>query len=483
MLRNFVAVMKDSFREARNGWILQTLLILIALFLLLVFSTSVRPLTYGEQVEHELSIWRLLFQYEPKTGRPQLTIENSTSRNAAEPWSSGGEFDMEVTFPSYKEYETGRGFFVPTRAPGKFLRLPVDAKRAEDFLSLTGALQGVTVTDVTPEADKPKKPEGDGKEDPKAADQSKPVKLRFHVTTTGTSYTDRLDWPHELTVFFAVNTGFQRPARSMAYYCQNYVVNGMGGWVFCLLGTIVTAGFIPNMLRKGALDLVIAKPIGRVEFLIYKYVGGLIFFLILVSAAVLGMMLAVGVSTGVWSLPFLSVIPLLTLQFAILYAVSTLFGVLTRNALVAIMATLLAWGLFFVIGLLADSVYTRERVVAEVQKQTAEGKTVWVDDEGQPIPQDKVMERLDPNAPLFGFIPYSTAPVWKVLQFVTPRTNQLDTWGGKLIARGVLSDRGMKERGWDLEMPASLVEVILVNLVFIAVMLTLASWRFASRDP
>ncbi|MCU0702665.1 MAG: ABC transporter permease [Fimbriiglobus sp.] len=485
MLRNFIAVMKDSFREARNGWILQTLLILIVLFLLVVFSTSVRPLSFAEQVEHELGIWKILFQFEPTTGRPQVAIENANPKNEGEPWTGGGEFDLSVTFATYKDYESARAFFLPGRSVGRFIRLPVDAKRTEEFLSLNGALKGVSVTDVTPEVDKPKKPAKDEeqKEGGKSSDGAKPVKLRFHVTTAGSGYADKLDWPHELTVFFVVNTGFQRPARSMAYYCQNYVVNGLGGWVFCLVGTIVTAGFIPNLLRKGALDLVIAKPIGRVGLLVYKYVGGLIFFLILVTTAVLGMLLAVGVRTGVWSATFLSVIPLLTLQFAILYSVSTLFGVLTRNALVAIMATLLSWGLFFLIGLVADSVYSRERVVAEVAKQTAEGKTVWLDEDGNPIPQDKVMERLDPNAPLFGFIPYSTAPVWKIVHFVSPRTVQLDTWSGKVIAQGVLSERGMKERGWDLNLPATLGEVIAVNLGFITLMLGLASWRFATRDP
>ena len=85
------------------------------------------------------------------------------------------------------------------------------------------------------EADKPKEPE---KEPDEKRDETKPVtalpkpvKLRFHVTTTGTSYTDRQDWPHELSVFFAVNTGFRDPARTLAYYCQNYVVNGFGGWL------------------------------------------------------------------------------------------------------------------------------------------------------------------------------------------------------------------------------------------------------------
>ena len=63
----------------------------------------------------------------------------------------------------------------------------------------------------------------------------------------------------------------------MLWLIEDQIINGFGGTVALLISLIMTAFFIPNMLRKGSIDLLISKPIGRSQLLVYKYIGGLTF--------------------------------------------------------------------------------------------------------------------------------------------------------------------------------------------------------------
>ena len=67
---------------------------------------------------------------------------------------------------------------------------------------------------------------------------------------------------------------------------------------------------------------------------------GLLFVFLLCVVTVGGVWLVVGLRTGVWSPGVLVSIFGITFYFAILYACSTLFGVLSRNAIVCIVVTI-----------------------------------------------------------------------------------------------------------------------------------------------
>ena len=187
---------------------------------------------------------------------------------------------------------------------------------------------------------------------------------------------------------------------------------------------------------------------------------------------------------GIWSPVFLAAIPVLTVQFAILYSVSVLFGVLTRGSIVAILATVAAWFLIFCIGKLNDGVRNHDLQTAEFEKSKSEIGSNPIDPQtGKSMSMEEVLNRMNPNRPLWGFIPTSTFPAIRIVHTVTPRSFQLDYKMGRLIAEGVLTERQLKERGWDEPSPASWGEVLGVSAAFIALMLGLASWRFATRDP
>ena len=140
------------------------------------------------------------------------------------------------------------------------------------------------------------------------------------------------------------------PLGFQLWVLENYVVNGIGAWVAILVSIVITAFFIPNMLRKGTVDLLLVKPMRRTALLLYKYVGGLLFILVNTAVAITGVWVALGLRSGIWAPAFLLTIWIITFFFAILYSVSTLFGVLTRSPVVAILLTCGAWLFLFIVG-------------------------------------------------------------------------------------------------------------------------------------
>lgn len=467
-MRKLLAFLKDSYREAVSGWVLQAMLVLIGLFLLLVLSTSFRQLTLQQVLDGQFGFINTFVGSNPQLGSPKITVENAVESNPVEPWSSGHSFDIVVTCPTPADYEKA-----------KKSGLPVDKAAMSRMMKSIKLFEGLTVEEVTTP---PPAPKGDEKPDEKAS--AGPAVARFHITATGTTITERREWPHQLVVFFAVpvTTFLSFSPRDGAYLAENYLVSGIGGWIFCLLAVVITAAFIPNMMAKGALDLIVSKPVSRVGLLVCKYLGGLTFMVLLTSFAVVGVYLMVGVRTGIWAPHFLAAIPLLTLQFAILYAVSTLIGTLTRNSLVAILGTLLAWFLLFAFGAIDNRIHEREKENDKLSEMLRTGRFEDFDEMGRPQSREELIARMDPNRPLWSIIPAASFPVWKAVNLVLPRMTQIDDRAGRLIAQGVLTDRQQKARGWDQPARESWAELIGVTGLFIAVILGLASWRFVTRD-
>ena len=141
----------------------------------------------------------------------------------------------------------------------------------------------------------------------------------------------------KLKIFFGAVTITRNTSLGFVLWLiEDQLINGLGSGVALLISMIITAFFIPNMLRKGSIDLLVSKPIGRSQLLIYKYIGGLTFIFLLSCVSIGGVWLVLAVRSGYWDPSFLVVIPVLTFTFAILYAVSTLVAVFTRSAIAAL---------------------------------------------------------------------------------------------------------------------------------------------------
>jgi hypothetical protein len=127
------------------------------------------------------------------------------------------------------------------------------------------------------------------------------------------------------------------------FIIQYLLVEWLAGWAGVIVAVVVTAGFIPNMLRSGTVDLLLVRAISRRSLLLFKYLGGLAFVFLNSVVLVTGTWLAFGLRTGVWSPWYLTSILVLTFYFGLLYSLSVFLGVWTRSALVAILVTLGFW--------------------------------------------------------------------------------------------------------------------------------------------
>src|SRR5262249_29957069 len=121
---------------------------------------------------------------------------------------------------------------------------------------------------------------------PDGVESRAPNEAFFEVITRPTVATRRL-WPHTFSLFFgglpfgqgAIPLGFQM------FIVEQYIVGMVGATITILVSIIITAFFIPNMLRKGTVDMLVVKPIHRTTLLMYKFVGGLIFMLLNTTVA------------------------------------------------------------------------------------------------------------------------------------------------------------------------------------------------------
>jgi ABC-type transport system involved in multi-copper enzyme maturation permease subunit len=459
----YLAILKDSFREAVDSKVIYVTLGLAVLVILVVGSVSFTPLPAEESFKTITDKFRLVNPDRGKSWQVQFfnvqyKIENLEKLNvASEPQQ--GDYRFRLRVDPADQFERAVAFWVAPpkqrddevlanlkkKADGKQdgwkaamdvakLWLPFGGKakvtreQAEDYIKGMFSYHGnVSVTGVTP-----KGREGNA--------------LVYEVTTEGTKGVR--GWPHEPGLFFGLlpMSIFRSSLSTSVFFITNALVGGIGAWVTIILSVIITAFFIPNMLRKGTIDLLLAKPIQRVSLLVYKYLGGLSFIFINTAAVVAGVFLVLGLRSGLWVTGFLWMIPILTFFFAILYAVSTLMGVLTRSAIVAILVTIAFWFVCFLGGTFYNVMY------AVKQFQTDDKLPEWV---------------------------YTSA---NLIHAGLPRTSDLGNLTDRLVYEQVLTEAEIRRNQLNLTPPVNWAESVGVSFGWIVLFLGLACWRFAVKD-
>lgn len=249
-------------------------------------------------------------------------------------------------------------------------------------------------------------------------------------------------WPHDVGIFFGAWDLYTEPVGVAVFDIEKWAVGYVGGAIFLLISSVMTAFFIPNMLRKGTVDLLLSKPIHRWSLLLLKYLGGLLFMFLNTVVLIGGFWLVMGLRSGLWGWSFLLMIPILTFQFAIYYAVSTLAGALTRNTIVAILAACFTWALLFVIG--------------------------WMFTLSKPGP---------------GRPPNTFHRTVKVIHKVLPRISDLDSLSTYVIRADLLQeDSFQKEQSRKAIEDISWPESISVSVLFILVLLGASCLWFSTRE-
>ncbi len=430
----YLAILKDCVLEALDTKVFYVMVGLSCLVLVVIGSVSYKPVSVEDEVRSFATklTWAISFQAKDKADKmPRIEVA-----------------DFEQTNPDGPPTERDYAFTLIFRMPDPEMAKAEAATRQFATRGLQKQLsfqfQYLDNLEVS------------------ALDAPDPAELRFRVTTHGSKVKRAADWPHEPTIFFALPiTIWHGPVGRFVHFWEDTIVNQVGAGIALLISSIITAFFIPNMLRKGTIDLLLVKPIHRTTLLIYKYIGGLMFMFLNTSFVVCGIWLILGLRTGMSGAGFLASIPVLTFEFALYYAVSTLFGVVTRSSIAAILMTCFAWFLFsFVIGN-AYQVIDATRKLPELAEALNEE-------------QNAAMPRPFPDWV------YTSADV---IHFVTPRLKDLDALTNKLIVDDTVPEFSKERKMADkLFEGIHWTEALTVTTLYIAVLLALSCTWFALKD-
>jgi ABC-2 type transport system permease protein len=105
-----------------------------------------------------------------------------------------------------------------------------------------------------------------------------------------------------------------------------------------LLAIFSSASFVPVMLEKGNIDLLLSKPISRAQLLWGKYTGGIFVVLLNIAFLIIGVWFIISLKFTYWNFAVLWSILLITFAFAALNAVIVLFGVITKSSILGMMS-------------------------------------------------------------------------------------------------------------------------------------------------
>lgn len=129
-------------------------------------------------------------------------------------------------------------------------------------------------------------------------------------------------------------------------------------WALILFFSLIsTASFIPSMLEKGTIDLLISKPISRMNILLSKYAGAVLFMFISMVFLLGSIWLILSAKSGYWGTGFLISILLITLAFAVMYSINIIIGLTTQSTIISILVN------FFMIFVLCPILSIREGLI------------------------------------------------------------------------------------------------------------------------
>jgi ABC-type transport system involved in multi-copper enzyme maturation permease subunit len=332
-MRPYLAIIKDSFREALASRVLWILLVLSTLVLALIAPFGIVERTgivimpnditdakglidkikrqqAGDQPSPGKQIWALLSDDFQQQLLPSGTQSTRPRWPGAIYFQLPGELNKVIKSRKLYDAAAWSGIELPGDAQ-KLLKVGIDALDDEDIAHLNRQLLEAAYPEEI------------------AASNEKAVAVSYLTWRLGT-----LPVTKKLLVDGAIN-GF---------------VNFFVGVVGVFAGVLVTASIIPQTYAAGAIDLLLSKPISRSLLFLTKYFGGCMFILINAAYIVGGMWLIAGLRMGQWSNRLLLCIPVFMFLFAIYYAVSSLAGVIWRNAIVAVVLAVLFWAACFLVG-------------------------------------------------------------------------------------------------------------------------------------
>jgi len=115
------------------------------------------------------------------------------------------------------------------------------------------------------------------------------------------------------------------------------------GGIFMAL--FATSNLIPSFLESGTIDLLISKPLSRMQIFMGRFTGAIAIVAFNIFYLIVFTWLIISVKTGIWNFNFLLSGVVIVISFAILYALMAFLGLITSSGAFSLMITYLI--LFF----------------------------------------------------------------------------------------------------------------------------------------
>jgi len=222
---------------------------------------------------------------------------------------------------------------------------------------------------------------------------------------------------------------------------QRTVARLLAGMFGMLVLLLAFGGTLPDLMQKGSLDLLLARPIGRARLLLFTYAGAVLTVL-LVTAVIYGVCaVTLGLRSGHFSWAFVANALPTTAIFAAVFPVAMLVGVVTRHGNFAAVAALACYGA-------AD-------VVAALRTQIVEPALV--------------------NGSMW-------KPALEILWWITPKTGEIATLGALSLGRSELSAAGFERFRQQLPAAADAATAYGTTALFAAFFLGATILLFRRRD-
>ncbi|MFN4218184.1 MAG: ABC transporter permease [Candidatus Bipolaricaulia bacterium] len=111
------------------------------------------------------------------------------------------------------------------------------------------------------------------------------------------------------------------------------------------LGLFIAIGLFSGMFTRGRIDLVLAKPIARWELYLARYLGGVVLVFATTMLFCLGVWFLLWLKVGLTDLGLIWAGCIVVFLFAVLYSFSALIALVTEGTGVALVATVVLWGM------------------------------------------------------------------------------------------------------------------------------------------
>jgi ABC-type transport system involved in multi-copper enzyme maturation permease subunit len=252
-----------------------------------------------------------------------------------------------------------------------------------------------------------------------------------------------------------------------------YIADLYIAWIGIIIALVGTAGIFPSLIERGAIDIVLSKPMSRVKIFLAKYAGSMVFVALQASVFVVLTFLVVGLRWNQWFWAYLWCIPLIVVLFSYIYAFVALFGVVTRSAMTALLLGMVAWIVIWIPQTTYEVMVTFSTQPTEESSQDAEGDGSSGD--GNWLKRVRFVRSLFPKTTDIAYIAGDLIGASTAIEVLT---------GGDLAA---LSEQERAQIESQIAAERRLTEVHIVksigsSLLFEAVIVFIALWRFSRQD-